>query len=77
MEHYFLVIINLLLAYGILMILILSVISSACAVRMAANAPNKKDVKVLSIRNHRDLLLAGSEKNSIKELDIARHLQRT
>lgn len=31
---------------------------SGCAVHMAANAQNRKDIKVLSIGNHRDILLA-------------------
>ena len=31
---------------------------SGCAVHMAANAQNRKDIKVLSVGNHRDLLLA-------------------
>ena len=35
-----------------------SVLSSGCAVHMAANAPDRKDLNVLAVGNHRDLIMA-------------------
>ncbi len=38
------------------LIVILSISTSGCAVHMAATAQDRKDIKVLSVGNHRDLL---------------------
>ena len=43
---------------AVLLALFVLLINSGCAVHMAANAPNRKDLNVLAVGNHRDLIMA-------------------
>lgn len=43
---------------SLILIALMVLVNSGCAVHMAANAPDRKDLNVLAVGNHRDIIMA-------------------